>query len=52
MNMAPRERLLAAAPLVLRFAPDRRRWRSGVQAGAAPACRTGLFSVGGSNRRR
>jgi outer membrane protein TolC len=35
-------------PLVLRFAPDRRRAvRGGVQPGAAPGCRTVLFSVGG-----
>jgi len=33
--------LLAAAPLVLRFAPDRRRaLRGDVQPGAAPGCRT------------
>ena len=37
------ERLLAAAPLVLRFAADRcRASRSNVQPGAAPGCRTRL----------
>ena len=35
--------LLAAAPLILRFAPDRRRQSGDVQPGAAPGCRTGLF---------
>jgi len=38
--------LLAAAPLVLRFAPDRRRaLRGSVQPGAAPGCRTGLVCL-------
>ena len=40
--------LLAAAPLVLRFAPDRRRRSGDVQPGAAPGCRTVLLSVRGS----
>jgi len=44
--------LLAAAPLVLRFAPDRRRLSGDVQPGAAPGCRTVLSSVGGSNYRQ
>jgi hypothetical protein len=44
--------LLAAAPLVLRFAPDRRRLSGDVQPGAAPGCRTGFLSVGGSNYRQ
>jgi len=35
--------LLAAAPLILRCAPDRRRQSGDVQPGAPPGCRTGLF---------
>jgi hypothetical protein len=42
--------LFAAAPRILRFAPDRRRvLRGSVQAVEAPPCRTGFLSVGGSN---
>jgi len=40
--------LLAAAPLVLRFAPDRRRWSRDVLPGATPGSRTVLLSVRGS----
>ncbi len=43
--------LLAAAPLVLRYAPDRRRAaHDRVQVDLRSTCRTGLLSVGGSNR--
>jgi len=44
------ERLLAAAPLVLRFAPDRRRaLRGSVQPGSAGLSNSSCLSAGSSN---
>jgi hypothetical protein len=37
--------VFAAAPRILRFAPDRRRLSGDVQPGAAPGCRTGLVCL-------
>ncbi len=47
--LAPRDGLFAAAPRIVRYAHDRRRWRAGVQLALRSSCRTGLLSVGGSN---
>jgi hypothetical protein len=49
-QMARPERLLAAAPLVLRFAPDRRRaLRGSVQPGSAGLSNSSCLSAGSSN---